>query len=211
MITAKKYNAAGEVSGEINLPEELFNVSCPNPNALLYEVVKMYLANQRQGNASTLTRGEMSGSTRKLYRQKGTGNARPGDARTPVRVGGGRAHGPKPKSWYRPIPRQKRRVALLLALSQRAAKGQVIILEDLAFTQPSTKLAKTLLDKVTPAGARRLVVIPDSNGTVIKSFANLPRVEMDRADALFAYEVLKNSWLVLTESALKKVQEVFAS
>lgn len=213
MLKAKKFSANGTEVGTVELPEELFGVqakSASAANAVLYEVINMYLANQRQGNASTKTRGMVKGSNRKLFRQKGTGSARMGNVRTPVRVGGGVAFGPIPKDWYRTIPQKKKRLALKLALTDRAQAGRVIVVEDLNYDKPSTKAALTLLEKITPADGRKLVVIDGSHFTLVKSFANLPKVEMDRADCLYAYEVLKSRYVILTESALKKVTEVFS-
>ena len=111
MLEINKYSITGEEIGKVTLPESLFAVESKNPKALIYEVIKMYLANQRQGTSSTKGRSEVKGSGRKLFRQKGTGNARPGNLRTPVRVGGGVAFGPKPKNWVRTIPKKKKRLA----------------------------------------------------------------------------------------------------
>ncbi|HPR17123.1 MAG TPA: 50S ribosomal protein L4 [Candidatus Cloacimonadota bacterium] len=209
MLEVNKYSMQGEETGKIALPASLFAAEAKNPSALLYEVINMYLRNQRQGNANVQTRSEAQGSGKKLFRQKGTGNARPGNLRTPVRVGGGRAFGPKTKDWYRPIPKKKKRLALKLALTERAKANQVIVVESLDFEKPNTKIAKELLQKITPARSKKLILIDNSDSKVIKSFSNLPYVNMDRADATFAYEVLKCNCLVITEKALKKMEEVF--
>ena len=210
MLTINKYNKQGEEAGTITLPESLFAVESNNPQALLYEVVNMYLANQRQGNANVQTRSEANGSGKKLFRQKGTGNARPGNLRTPLRVGGGRAFGPKTKDWYKPIPKKKKRLALKLALTERAKANQVVVIESLDFENPSTKTATELLAKITPPKSRKLILINGSDPNVIKSFANIPYVSMDRADGIYAYEILKCNCLIITEDALNKMQEVFA-
>ena len=210
MIKAIKYSSTGEELGKINLPKKLFAVETKNSKALLYEVIKMYLANQRQGNACVQTRAEAQGSGRKLFRQKGTGNARPGNLRTPLRVGGGRAFGPKPKDWYKKIPKKKKRLALKLALSERAKENRVVILESLDFDKPNTKLAKELISKIAPEKSKNLLLIDGNNHAIIKSFSNLQNVEMDKADSIFAYEILKCNNLIITEDALKKIEEVFA-
>nr|MBC8385873.1 50S ribosomal protein L4 [Candidatus Cloacimonadota bacterium] len=114
MLEVNKYSFDGEAIGKVNLPESLFAVESKNPKALLYEVLNMYLANQRQGTSAVQSRSEAHGSGRKLFRQKGTGNARPGNLRTPLRVGGGNAFGPKPKDWHKSIPKKKKRLALKL-------------------------------------------------------------------------------------------------
>ncbi len=209
MIEVNKYSATGEKIGSVTLDEAIFNVSTPNKVALLYEVVNMYLANQRQGTASTKNRQNVRGSTAKLYRQKGTGNARAGSCKSPVRVGGGVAFGPKPKNWYRPIPKKKKRLALKVALTEKAQNGQIMIIEDLKYDAPNTKKAVDLLTKIAPEKGRKLLVIDGSEQNIIKSFANLPGIETDRADSIYPYEVMKTKYLLFTEAALKTVEGVF--
>jgi len=209
MIEAIKFSATGEKIGTIQLPDTLFAVSCNNPKAVLYEVINMYRANQRQGTACKKSRGEVAGSTRKILPQKGTGRARMGNARTPLRNNGGRAFPPKPKDWSMPIPFKKKRLALKLALSMKAQAEGVYVIESINFDQPSTKQARELINKMFPEKGRKLLVINDSNQNIVKSFTNLPDVNMDRADRLFAYEVLNCKYLILTADALKKAEEVF--
>lgn len=210
MIEAIKYSAKGEKVGTVQLPDSLFAASCNNPKSLLYEVIKMYLQNQRQGTVGKKGRGDVKGSTRKLFKQKGTGNARVGNLRTPIRRGGGMAFAIQPKDWYSPIPIKKKRLALKLALTQKANDNQVIIVESITFNQPSTKVAIELMNKIAPENGKKLLVINGSDQNVIKSFNNIPQVKMDRADGLFAYEVLNCKYLILTEDALNKAVEVFA-
>jgi len=210
MLKINKYSMKGEETGTKTLPKSLFAVESKNPKALIYEVIKTYLGNQRKGNSSTQTRAEANGSGRKLYKQKGTGNARPGNLRTPLRVGGGVAFGPKPKDWYKKIPKKKKRLALKLALTERANEKQVILLDSLDFDKPNTKAAKELLAKITPERSKKLILIDGSDINVIKSFSNIPYVKMDRADSVYPYEVLHCNCLILTEAALDKMKEVFA-
>jgi len=209
MLEAIKYSASGDKLGKMSLPETLFTHEAKNPEAVLYEVVNMYLANQRQGTSSTKTRAEIKGSSKKIYKQKGTGGARMGNKRTPVRVGGGNAFGPKPKDWYRAIPKKKKRLALKIALAEKAMNGNVFVVEDLFFDKPNTKSAKTLLEKVAPEKGNKLVLTVDSNLNFIKSFSNIEYVATDRADSIYAYEIMKAKYLIFTESALKKAEEVF--
>lgn len=209
MLEINKYSTKGEQIGTAKLPEALFAADAKNPSAVLYEVINMYLANQRQGTSSVKGRSEVQGSGKKLFKQKGTGNARPGNLRTPVRVGGGIAFGPRPKDWYTPIPKKKKRLALKLALTERAKNNQVIVVENLKYDAPNTKAATELLAKITPEKSRTLVVVDGSESAVVKSFSNIPYTKMDRADSLFAYEVLNCNCLVITEDALKKMEEVF--
>ncbi|MCL1826648.1 MAG: 50S ribosomal protein L4 [Candidatus Cloacimonetes bacterium] len=209
MIEAKKYTATGELAGNVTLPDTLFAVSCKNPNALLYEVINMYRANQRQGTVCKKTRGEVIGSTRKIFRQKGTGNARMGAIHTPIRKGGGRAFPPRPKDWYSVIPVRKKRLALKLALSMKAATQTVYVLEEISFEKPNTKQARQLINKIVPEKGKKLLITSCNNQNIVKSFSNLPDVSMDAANRLFAYEVLSCKYLIITADALKQAEEVF--
>ena len=214
MLEAKKYSANGEEIGKIELPEALFGLNTErteenNPNILLYEVVNMYLGNQRQGTSLAKNRSAVKGSGKKLFKQKGTGNARVGNIRTGIRVGGGVAFGPVPKDWYRKIPKKKKRLALKLALSQQAKEDRVFVIESINYDKPSTKKATDLINKIIPENGKKLVVVDSSDVNVVKSFTNIDKVNMDRADGLFAYEVLNNSYMIITEDALNKMIKVF--
>lgn len=211
MVIAKKYNSSGDLIGEVNLPESVFDIDVNSPKVLLHEVVTMYLGNQRQGTVQKKNRAMTAGSTKKLFKQKGTGNARQGSRRTPVRVHGGKAFAIYPKDWYRVIPRTKKRMALKVALTDRARDGRILIVENLQFEKADTKQALQLLSKILPEKGRKLVVTDGHHLPTVKSFANIPDVMTDRADSLFAYEVLKSSYVVLSGDALKKVEEVFSS
>lgn len=210
MVKAIKFNSQGVQIGEVELPGCVFDVDVNSPKVLLHEVVTMYLGNQRQGTVQKKNRAMTAGSTRKLFKQKGTGNARQGSRRTPVRVHGGRAFAILPKDWYRPIPRTKKRMALKVALTDRAREGRVFIVESFDFNTPNTKGAIELLGKIAPDKGRKLVVTDGHHVPTVKSFTNIPDVMTDRADSLHAYEILKSSYVVLTEAALKKVEEVFS-
>ncbi len=206
----KKYKLDGSENGVVSLPEELFAKECAGADVVIYEAVKAYLANQRQGTSSVKSRSEVKGSGKKLFRQKGTGNARPGDIKTPVRRGGGRAFGPKPKDWTIKLPKKLKRLALKIALSQLVKKEGLKVIEDLKFEAPSTKKAKTIIDSVA-SGRKKLVIFDSSDSALVKSFANIEDVKTDRADTLYAYQVLNADNLLITESGLKKVIEVFGS
>jgi len=209
MLTAKRYNMQGELLGEVDLPEGIFEVDVNAPKILLNEVITMFLANQRQGTVQKKNRSMTAGSTRKLFRQKGTGNARMGTRRSPIRVHGGKAFAIYPKDWYRKIPRTKKRLALKVALTDRAREGRIMIVDNLSFEKPNTKLAVELLNKIIPEKGYKLIVTDGHHIPTVKSFANLPEVMTDRADSLNAYEVLKSSYIIMTDEALKKVEEVF--
>ena len=211
MPTAIRFNSQGQKIDEIELPASIFDVDVNSPKVLLHEVVTMYLGNQRQGTVQKKNRAMTAGSTRKLFKQKGTGNARQGTRRTPVRVHGGRAFAILPKDWYRQIPYTKKRMALKVALTDRAREGRVYIVESFDFSQPSTKQAKEILGRMIPEKGRKLIVTDGNHIPTVKSFTNLPDVMTDRADSLHAYEILKSSYVVMTQEALSKVEEVFKS
>ncbi|NLW19037.1 MAG: 50S ribosomal protein L4 [Candidatus Cloacimonetes bacterium] len=210
MVTAVKFNSLGERMEEIELPASIFDVDVDSPKVLLHEVITMYLGNQRQGTVQKKSRGMVQGSTRKLFRQKGTGNARVGSRRSPVRVHGGMAFAICPKDWYRQIPRKKKRMALKVALTDRAREGRVFVIDSFDFSQPNTQQARELLGKIIPEKGRKLVVTDGNHHATVRSFTNLPDVMADRADSLHAYEVLKSSYVLLTSEALSKVEEVFS-
>lgn len=211
MVKAIKFNSLGDKIDEIQLPEAIFDVDVNNPSALLHEVISMYMANQRQGTVQKKNRSMTQGSTKKLFKQKGTGNARQGTRRTCVRTHGGRAFAILPKNWYVPIPKKKKRMALKVALTDRAREGRVFVIESLAFDKPNTKTARELMQKMIPEKGRKLLVTLGHHIPTVKSFTNLPDVMTDRADGLYAYEILKSSYVLLTQEALNKVEEVFKS
>jgi large subunit ribosomal protein L4 len=208
MVKAIKFNSLGERMEEIELPANIFDVDVNSPKVLLHEVITMYLGNQRQGTVQKKNRAMTAGSTRKLFKQKG--NARQGTRRTPVRVHGGRAFAILPKDWYRTIPRTKKRMALKVALTDRAREGRVFIVDKLEFDTPNTKKALELLGKMIPERGRKLVVTDGHHQPTVKSFANLPDVITDAADSLYAYEILNSSYILMTQEALNKVEEVFS-
>lgn len=211
MVKAIKFNSLGERIAEIELPASVFDIDVNAPQILLNEVITMYLGNQRQGTVQKKNRAMTAGSTRKLFKQKGTGNARQGSRRTPVRVHGGRAFAILPKDWYRSIPKTKKRQALRVALTDRAREGRIFIVDSFNFDAPNTKKALELLVKIAPEKGRKLVVTAGHHIPTVKSFTNLPDVMTDRADSLNAYVVLKSSYIVMTMDALSKVEEVFSS
>jgi large subunit ribosomal protein L4 len=204
-MEARKYKNNGQEIGKVTLPDNLFNAKINR--AVLYEVIKLYLANQHQRTASTKERSEVHGSTRKLYRQKGTGRARAGSKKSPIRVGGGVVFGPKPKDQYKKIPKKKKRIALISALSTR--RENVSIIEDFGIESASTRYGAEILKNMDIKYKRCLVVLPDNSLAVIRSFSNLPNVTTMRAQDLCAFEVLRASTLIITEKALETVKETF--
>lgn len=207
MASATLYSSSGEKRGSVDLPESLFAAGVHTH--ALYESVKAYLANQRQGTHKTKTRHEVSGQKSKLFRQKGTGRARSGGATTGLRVGGGRIHGPRPRDYSYAIPKQVRRLALTSALSDRALGSNVHVVEDIALDVPSTRSMVGLFRSLGIEGQNVLVVSAERDVNLVKSCRNVPQVNVRRAADLNAYEVLRADQLVVTRSALGRMEEVF--
>lgn len=209
MATAKLYSGSGEKKGTVDLPASLF--AQPVNRQALYEAVRCYLANRRQGTHDTKTRAEVSKSGKKLFRQKGTGRARAGAVTSPTRVGGGVAFGPHPRDYYYTLPRKIKRTALKSALSDRAGSDRVSVVEGLAMAAPKTKDAAALLRSMQLDGRHTLVVLAGGNQTLYKSFRNIQGVRVLPASELNAYTILWADNLVFTAEALKGAEEVFGS
>ena len=210
MVEVEKYSIAGEKIGKVILPDSLFAIESENADTIIQEVIVMYLANQRQGSSSVKFRSDIIGSGKKIYKQKGTGNARFGDKKIVSRRGGGRSFGPMPKDWTKKIPKKKKKLALKLILTNLVKNTQVIVLENFSFEKPSTKKAKETISKIAK-GKKPLLVIEDSNINIVKSFSNLSNVKTERADSIYPYGLLNTDCLIITENALEKITEVFAS
>jgi large subunit ribosomal protein L4 len=201
MLTAKYFNAAGEPGDAFQLPEELFDGVVND--AVLHQVIKAHLANQRQGNASTKTRANVSGGARKPWKQKGTGRARQGSIRAPHWRGGGIVFGPHPRSYHQDVPRKVKALARRSAFNTKAHGEQIVVVERLAFEAPRTKDAVSLLGKMGVVDAKRVLVLTDGNKeTVFRSFRNLPNVEVLPFRQASAYDVMKARQVVIEASAL---------
>ena len=207
MPIAKIFNMAGEQVGEYQLSEAVFGIE-PN-EAVLHDSVKNYLANQRQGTQSALTKGEVSYSTRKPWRQKGTGRARAGYTGSPVWRHGGVAFAPKPRDYSYTLNKKVKRLALKSALSSKAAEDSIIVIDDLKMDEIKTKTFKAFLDKVGAEG-KALVVTENVNENVVKSARNIPGVTTTIATILSPYSILNNRKLVVDKAALQKIEEVYA-
>ncbi len=197
------YNVEKKKVGEVDLSEDIFGGS-PN-KALLYEAVKMQLTNRRQGDAASKTRGMVSGSTKKIYRQKGTGRARHSDSRANLFVGGGKSFGPHPRDYSYAMPVKAKRAALRSALAAKLQDGKIIVLDSLVVKAPKTKeMVKTLQNLGV---ARGLIVTDVADVNLRRSVANIPNVKLIRCDGLNLFDIFKHEHLVITQSALAKVQE----
>ena len=200
MPTVDLIDVKGKKSGSIDLPEALFDVQTNVP--LIHQVVVAQLAAARQGTQSTLRRGEVSGSGKKPFKQKGTGRARQGSVRMPQHRGGGIIHGPKPRSYDQRTPKKMIAAALLGSLSDRARGGRIHIIDQFAIgTSPSTKSAASFLAQVATS-KNILVVLDRSDELSYMSLRNLPTVHVLPVDQLNAYDVLHSDDIVFTAAAL---------
>ena len=207
MPIANVFNMAGEKIGEIELSEAIFGIE-PN-KSVLHDSVKNHLANCRQGTQSALTKGEVDFTTKKPWRQKGTGRARAGYAGSPVWYHGGVAFAPKPRDYSYSLNKKVKRLALKSALSAKAAEEEILVVDGLKMDEIKTKAFKSFLDKIGVDG-KALVITKDVNETVIKSARNIPGITTTIATILSTYEVLNNRKLVVDKAALEKIEEVYA-
>ena len=202
-------NIKGQDTGKkVTLNDSVFGVE-PNDHAI-YLDVKQYLAAQRQGTAKTKERSELSGSTRKLGRQKGGGGARRGDINSPLLVGGARVFGPKPRDYRFKLNKKVKQLARRSALSYKVQENALVVVEDFTFEAPKTKNIIALLNDLNLAGKKVLVVAAGSDKNLYLSARNLPKTKVAVASDINTYGVLDASVLVLTESAVAKVEEVLA-
>jgi large subunit ribosomal protein L4 len=203
-MLAPVFDMSGAKVREVELPDSVFGVE-PN-RAVMHQALLRQLANARQGTHATLTRSGVKRTTRKMYRQKGTGNARHGSRTANLFVGGGVAHGPHPRSYRVGMPRQMRRLAMRSALSAKAADSAVVLLEQLELEQPKTKVMRDLVDLVCE-GASTLVLLRDRNDAVERSIRNLPHVRYLRASYVNVRDVLGYERLLMSVDTLGAVVE----
>lgn len=199
MASVDLKNASGKSAGSIDVADELFGIQ---PNVpVMHQVVTAQLAHRRSGTQSTKTRGEVSGGGKKPFRQKGTGGARQGSIVAPHYTGGGIAHGPKPRKYTQRVPKKMVRLALASALSDRKNEGRLVIVDSWGFSAPSTKDASKALAALGLTG-KLLVVVNGNDETAIKSFRNIPEVQLILTGELNAYDVLCNDWIVFSKDSL---------
>jgi large subunit ribosomal protein L4 len=208
MAKANLYNPAGQTSGQVELPEAVFGVKV-RPHHL-WRGMTTHLANQRLGTVKTKRKGEVSGGGKKPFKQKGTGNARQGSIRAVQFVGGGIAHGPKPRDYSKDLPKKMRRQALAESLSDKAQQGKIIIIEKLQFESPKTKQAISMLKGLGVAEQKCLLVLDQPNEATVKSFRNVPQAKLLSRENLNMYEVLNHDVIVLTQGTLKKLTDSFS-
>ena len=200
-------NINGQETGrKVNLNEAIFGIE-PNDH-VLYLDVKQYLAAQRQGTAKTKERSELSGSTRKLGRQKGGGGARRGDINSPVLVGGARVFGPKPRNYDFKLNKKVKVLARKSALSYKAQDNAVVVVEDINFEAPKTKEFVNFTKNIKVQGKKTLVLLPEVNKNVYLSARNIQGTEVMTATSLNTYKVLNADIVVIAESALKAIDGI---
>ena len=207
MATVTMITMAGEDAGQIELNDAVFGIE-PNEYAV-QAVVKNYLANQRQGTQSALTRGEVRGGGRKPFRQKGTGNHRQGSSTDPSQVGGGIVFAPKPRDYRYSLPKKLKKLAMLSVLSSKVAENEIIVVDALAFEAPKTKEMVKVLANVK-AAKKALILTAEKDETVMKSAANIPGVAVSMVSQMNVYEMLNHTSLIVTKDAVKKIEEVYA-
>ena len=207
MPTAKLFNMAGKESGTVELSEAIFGIE-PN-RSVLHDSVKNHLANCRQGTQSALTKGEVDFTTKKPWRQKGTGRARAGYSGSPVWTHGGVAFAPKPRDYSYTLNKKVKRLALKSALSAKAADGEIVVIDGLKVDEVKTKTFAKFLSNIGVTG-KALVITEQVDEKVVLSARNIEGVETTTATIISPYMLLTNGTMVVDKAALAKIEEVFA-
>ncbi len=207
MATVSTFDMTGKQTGTMEVADSVFGIT-PN-QTVLHSAVVNYLANQRQGTQSTLTRAEVRGGGKKPWRQKGTGHARQGSIRAPQWTHGGIALGPKPRSYTYVLPKKVRRLALKSAFSAKVLAGEMLVLDSLTMDEIKTKTVATMLGALN-AGKKVLIVLPEMDNTVIRSARNIPGVKTAQVNTLNTYDVLNCDTFIVVKDAVAKIEEVYA-
>jgi large subunit ribosomal protein L4 len=208
-MEVKVLNVSGKETGaKVQLSESIFGIE-PNDHAI-YLDVKQYLANQRQGTHKAKQRNEIAGSTRKLYKQKGTGGARAGSIKSPLFNGGGRVFGPQPRDYSFKLNKKLKTLARKSALSYKAKDNSIVVLEDFSFDSIKTKNYVKLVADLNVSDVKTLLVLPAANNNVYLSSRNLKKSKVITADQLSTYDVLNAGTLLLTTGSLKTLEEALA-
>lgn len=208
-VSVEVKDESGKPSGEVQLPEHLFESRVSD--YALYRAVVAYETNQRQGNASTKTRSEVTRTGRKRHRQKGIGIARRGSLRSPIVRGGGVAFGPKPRNYSLKVPRTLRRLAFRSALTLKCKTGDVHVVEDFQFAAPSTKSFHAIIAACGLDASKVLFVTPDSDGVLHKSCRNIRSVEIQPVNTLCTHDVMATDAVLFTRQAVEKLTELHGS
>lgn len=203
----KVVDMAGKEVSTLTLSDKVFGAEVKG--AVLHSAVKAYLANQRQGTQSTLTRTEVSGGGKKPWKQKGTGRARQGSTRAPQWTHGGVALGPKPRCYRITLNKKTKRAALFGALSAKVAEGKMIVVNEIKAAEYKTKTMTAMLDAIG-ADKKTLVVLPEVDAMVVKSCGNIDGVNTTVYNSINVYDIMNCDTLVVAEAAVKKIEEVYA-
>ncbi|VFQ43456.1 50S ribosomal protein L4 [Desulfoluna butyratoxydans] len=202
MAVVDVLNVTGDKVSQAELADDIFNVAVKG--SVLHEVVKMQLANRRAGSASVTNRSDITGSTKKLYRQKGTGNARSGSIKSPLRRGGGVIFGPQPKSWAYKVPKKVRKLALKMALSSRFQGDNLMVVDTFGVDEIKTK---TVVKALTDLKVDNALIVTDAEDIKFElSARNIKGVKVIRTEGLNVYDILKYNKLVLIESSIKGIE-----
>ena len=207
MPNVAMYNMSGESVGTIDLSDAVFGQEVNK--VAVHEVIKNYLANQRQGTQSTKTRTEVSGGGKKPWRQKGTGRARQGSTRAPQWMGGGIALGPKPRSYRYSVNKKLKSVALKSALSSKVEDSTIVVVDAIELEEIKTKVIADMIAKL-PVEGNALIVTADNNTNVYKSARNIKGVSTTFVGQMNVYELIKYEYMVVTKDAVAKIEEVYA-
>ncbi len=204
-LSATVYNIKGEVTGKVTLPAEIFGIEV-KPR-LLAQAVRVYQMNQRAGTHDTKTRSQVVGSTRKIYRQKGTGRARHGDIKAPIFIGGGVAHGPKPRDYSKKLSKKMKKLAFFGALSNKLKEGKIKIISGLEKIEPKTKKMVEILRnlKITET----LLVLPEKRENIVLSARNIPYVDVASVKTLNTYKILLYQNILFMKEALSVLADHF--
>ena len=194
-----------ETSKKVDLKKNIFGIE-PNDHAI-YLDVKQYLTNQRRGTSKTKERGEITGSRRKIRKQKGSGMARVGDIKNPIFRGGGRTFGPKPRDYDNKLNRKVKRLARKSALSYKAKDNNIIVLEDFSLDSPKTKEYLNILNNLEQSNSKTLMVLPENNQNVYLSSRNIKKAKVVRASDLCTYEIMNANKLLILEGSVKEIEE----
>lgn len=201
------YKISGDkTSKKVTLKDEIFGIE-PNDHAIWLDV-KLFLANQRQGTSKAKERSEVSGSTKKIKRQKGTGTARSGDVNSPVMVGGGRAFGPRPRDYEFKLNKKLRRLARKSALSYKAQENSIMILEDFKMDEIKTKNFTAILKNLNLSDKKTLVVMPDTDKNLVLSTRNLKKAKVTRAEMINTYDILNANNVLISESSVSIIEDI---
>ena len=208
-LSVEVFDITGKASGHMELPKEIFGADV-NKN-LIAQAVRVYLANQRRGTASTKSRGQVNASSKKIWKQKGTGRARHGAVSAPIFVGGGVALGPKPRDYSLKLPKKMKKLALISVLSSKLKNGEIKVVTGLEKVEPKTKNVAALVKKMGVEGKRMLLITPDISKkgfeNVYRASGNIENMNISTASMMNAYEALNNKVIILMKQAVDNLKE----